>query len=299
MKPEISLVIVNHNGWYWLEKCLRSFTHLSHWRPQAGGSLIETIVVDNGSTDDSVALLQRHFPWVKVIALTSNLGFAGGNNVGIQHTAAPYVMLLNSDTEFKQRTDLRVLLDVFVREAKVGVVTPKLVLDSGELDHACHRGFPTPWNAFTYFSGLARRFPKVKWLSGYEMSWADLTKRHDIDACSGAAMIIARPALFEVGLLDESYFMYGEDLDWCYRFQQHGWRVIYEPAVTINHHKHKSGLAHAGSVETRLRTTEAFFEAMKQFIRKFYHRRYPLIVRVAIFAIIDTMKKRKIRKERK
>lgn len=293
MKPQISIIIVNYNGWYWLEKCLESFDHLLHREE------IETIVVDNGSTDDSVGKIQKHFSAVKLIALKENLGFAGGNNVGIQVANAPYIMLFNSDTEFFPETNLRVLLDVFNQEGRVAVVTPKLVLDSGEIDHACHRGFPTPWNAFTYFSGLARWLPGMKLFTGYEMGWKNLSERHEIEACSGAAMVVKREAIDDVGLLDESYFMYGEDIDWCYRFKQKAWKVIYEPAVTVLHHKHKSGLGKVGSWETKLRTTEAFFDAMKQFIRKFYSEKYPLPIRLVIFSIIDTMKHRRVEKERK
>lgn len=292
MKPVISIIIVNYNGWYWLDKCLDSFKNVV--KPE-----LETIVVDNGSTDESVEEIKKHYPWVKLIESTTNLGFAGGNNVGIAKASAPYIMLLNSDTEFMPDTDLRHLLEVFNRQGRVGMVTPKLVLDSGEIDHACHRGFPTPWNAFTYFSGLSRRFPKVKWFGGYELSWHSLDKLHEIDACSGAAMIVSRKAIAEVGLLDESYFMYGEDIDWCFRFKQKGWKIFYEPMITIVHHKHKSGLGKQGAWETKLRTTEAFFEAMKQFIRKFYSDKYPPLVRLVIFSIIDTMKRRKIYRERK
>ncbi len=299
MKPEITIVLVNYNGWYWLEKCLGSFSSVQHWSPDPEKSWIKTIVVDNGSNDDSVRKIKHNFPWVKVLALPKNLGFSGGNNVGIQAVDTSYVMLLNTDTEFFPGTDLWELIEVFNREGRVGIVSPKVVLDSGELDHACHRGFPTPWNALTYFSGLSRRFPKAKWLTGYEMSWADLKTRHEIDCCTGAAMLVKKGAIDEVGLLDESYFMYGEDIDWCYRFREKGWKIIYDPAVIVRHHKHKSGLGKEGEWETKLRTTEAFFEAMKQFIRKFYSQRYPVFIRLAIFAVIDTMKKRKIYRERK
>lgn len=299
MKPEFSLVLVNYNGWYWLEKCLDSFHHLRHWSADKDESIVETIVVDNGSTDGSAAAIKRRFSWVKLVALPQNLGFSAGNNVGIQKAAAPLIMLLNTDTQFLPDTNLRDLAESFLREGRVGMVTPKLVLDSGEIDHACHRGFPTPWNALTYFSGLSRRFPKVKWLSGYEMGWADLNSVHEVDCCSGAAMLVKREALEEVGLLDESYFMYGEDIDWCYRFKQKGWKIFYNPIVVIIHHKHKSGLGKEGSWETKLRTTEAFFEAMKQFFRKFHGQKYPVFIRLVIFAIIDTMKRRKIYRERK
>src|SRR5690606_37017252 len=116
-------------------------------------------------------------------------------------------LLLNTDTEFPPKTDLLSLLDNFTN-AKVGIVTPKIILPSGKLDHACHRGFPTPWNAAMYYSGIGKIFPKWKLVAGYRQSWKDLSSRHEVEACSGAAMILRSEALTQVGLLDESFFMY-------------------------------------------------------------------------------------------
>lgn len=298
MKPEISIIIVNYNGYFWLEKCLESFQNLREWNRDSKKTAVEVIVVDNGSTDDSAQKTEKNFSWVNLIRTNKNLGFAGGNNVGIQKASAPLIMLLNSDTEFFPQTSLQELLENFAQK-DIAVVTPKIVLADGSLDHASHRGFPTPWNALAYFSGVAKYFPSSRLFAGYEMGWEDLSTRHEIDACSGAAMIVRKSAIDEVGLLDESFFMYGEDIDWCFRFKQKGWKVIYDPVMTVLHHKHKSGLGKKGAWETKLRTTEAFYDSMKQFIRKSYGQRYPVFARLVIFAIIDIMKRRKINRERK
>lgn len=293
---KLAIIIINYNGWMWAEKCLRSFQHVHDWK-STGHPEIDVVVVDNGSHDDSLEKIRANFPWVKIEALPQNVGFSAGNNIGIQRSRSEFVMLLNSDTEFLPGTDLLMLLRHF-SQSDIGIVTPKVVLDSGELDHACHRGFPTPWNAFCYFSGLGKIFPWFPPLAGYRQSWKSLSTVHTVDACSGAAMIVPRELLSEIGLLDESYFMYGEDIDWCYRFFLHGKKCLYDPNVTILHHKHKSGLAH-GSWETKMRTTTAFFDTMKQFYKKFYAQKYSSLVSLVILTTIDTMKRRKINRERK
>lgn len=295
---KIAIIVVNYNGRAWLEKCFSSFENLTGWEAKKGHPDIDTVLVDNGSSDDSLEVVTQKFPWVQIIPLEKNVGFSAGNNVGIQRTKNPYVMLLNSDTEFLPGTDLLSLLQHFENK-DIGIVTPKVVLDSGELDHACHRGFPTPWNAFCYFSGLGKLFPKVPIFAGYRQSWKDLSTMHTVEACTGAAMIVPRVLTEKIGLLDESYFMYGEDIDWCYRFAQAGKLCFYDPSVTVLHHKHKSGLASKSAWETKERSTAAFFDTMKQFYKKFYAARYPRLVGLVLFFVIDTMKQRKIDRERK
>lgn len=294
----LSIILVNYKGWAWLEKCLQSFSHLQGFDPKSGHEEIEVILIDNGSGDDTLERVNKHFPWVKCRGLEENLGFAGGNNVGIQMSHGENIMLLNTDTEFFPQTNLLLLLEN-MRDAKIAVITPKVVLDSGELDHASHRGFPTPWNAFSYFSGLAKIFPFIPFFSGYLQSWKDLDTPHEVEACSGAAMIVRKEAIDEVGMLDESFFMYAEDIDWCYRFAQAGWKTWYDPRVKVLHHKHKSGLKSTGNWEVKERTTRAFYDTMKQFFRKHYKDQYSSLVMLVIFWAIDTMKERKIGQERK
>lgn len=297
VQPRLSIVLVSYNSWDWLEPCLKSFRHLEDWK--AGDNTIEVILVDNGSQDNSVQKVNEHFSWVKCISLTENLGFSGGNNIGIQHAHAPFVMLLNTDTEWLPHTNIFSLLENFSKNEKIGVVTPKVILPTGELDHASHRGFPSPWNSFAYFTGLAKMFPQLPVFSGYTQSWKNIDSPHEIESCSGAAMIVRASLLPKVGLLDESFFMYAEDIDWCFRFAQAGYVVWYDPSVTVVHHKHKSGLAHTGSWETKERTINAFYDTMKQFFRKHYQDKYPQLVAWGVFAMIELLKKRKLGRERK
>lgn len=290
--PQLSVIIVNYNGWNWVEKCLHSFENL----PPSQREQMQIIVVENGSTDDSLSQLQK-IGGIQLIVSEENRGFSAGNNLGIQQATAPYIMLLNSDTEFLPNTDLFQLLENF-SDPKVGIVTPRINLADGTLDHACHRGFPTPWNAAWYFSGVAKLFPKWKFIAGYRQSWKDLTTKHEVDACSGAAMIVRASTLPEIGLLDEEFFMYAEDIDWCYRFAQQGYKTLYDPSVVILHHKHKSGLKNS-SWETKERTTSAFFDTMKQFMDKHYQEKYPKFVLRLSSVMIDILKYWKLTSERK
>ncbi len=299
MQKKLSIILVSYNSWHWVEKCLRSFTNVAEWSADEKKTPIEVILVDNHSRDGVLANVKQQFPWVKTFSLPENRGFSAGNNVGIQQATAPYVMLLNTDTEFPENTQLFPLLDVFDEQEDVAVVTPKVVLSTGELDPSSHRGFPTPWNAMMYYSGVAKRFPQARWAAGYHRTWEDLDVAHEIEACSGAAMIVRKAAIDEVGLLDESYFMYAEDLDWCYRFHTQKWRIWFDPSVVIIHHKHKSGLGKAVSWETKEKTIRAFYDTMKQFWRKFYTDRYPALVMIFVFAMIELLKLRKLEQERK
>lgn len=295
---QLSIILVNYNSNDWLEKCLSSFKNLRNFFPNPEKSLYETIIVDNGSTK-STTDLQQHFPWVKWVRLEKNLGFSGGNNVGIQHATGKYIMLLNTDTEIPQNADLLKLLENFEHDPQIGVVSPRVNFPSGELDHASHRGFPTPWNSLMYYSGIAKVLPWFPIVAGYRLSWKNMQQAHEIDACTGAAMIVRRAAMDQVGLLDESFFMYAEDIDWCYRFQQAGWKIWFDPSQIIIHHKHKSGLGQSQSWETKVRTTNAFFDTMKQFWRKHYQTRYPRFLMSLGFVMIDLMKYWKLQKERK
>ncbi len=295
-KPKLSIILLNFNGWNWVEQCLHSFHHLDEWK-ENGPQDIEVILIDNASQHDQTAQFVTRYPWLRVKRLSHNGGFSAGNNVGIQMAKSPFVMLLNTDTEFLPQTSLLSLLENFTDD-RVAVVTPKIVLSNGQLDHACHRGFPTPWNAASYYGGLARLFPRWKLTAGYLQSWKDIQSKHEVDACSGAAMIVRVAAIDQVGMLDEDFFMYAEDIDWCYRFAQAGWKTLYDPKVTIRHHKYKSG---QGQVDWQIKakTITAFFDTMKQFMNKHYHSKYPRVVLFVSFVMIEVLKKWKLHNERK
>lgn len=292
---QLTIVLVNYNSGEWLERCLRSFQNLVGWSPRAAWLQVE--MADNASTDGSVEMVEAAYSWVKIQRLPSNRGFAAGNNAILKNATTPFVMLLNTDTEFLPGTDLLQYLKINFTDPKVGIVSPRVELANGQIDKASHRGFPTPWSAAMYFSGVSKLFPTQRWASGYNLGWLDTTTAHEIQACTGAAMIVRTTAMKEVGLLDEAFFMYAEDIDWCYRFVQAGWKVWYDPSIRVIHHKYKSGKGSTASVETKLRTTAAFYDTMKQYFRK-HNSNAPALVLLLVFAMIDLLKYNKLAQER-
>lgn len=256
---KLTIIILNYNTKDLTLRAIQSCLALSYRD-------IDIIVVDNASTDDSLQAINNiasKDSRVQVMVSETNSGFAAGNNIALRTCETPYVMLLNSDAYFPQGSDIETALDFMDQYKDVGVLSPHVLLSSGKIDPASHRGFPTPWNALCYFAGLesTRILPKL--FGGYHQTWKDLLHIHDIDACTGAAMIMRREAIEEVGLLDEQFFMYGEDLDWCFRFRENEWRILFFPAVQVIHDKHSSGLK-----KKHGKSKEAFYEAMRLFYKK-------------------------------
>jgi GT2 family glycosyltransferase len=256
---KLSIIILNYNTKDLTVRAIKSCMDLAY-------ADLDIVVVDNASTDDSLQAF-RHLvsldPRVRVIENETNSGFAAGNNTALRRCETEYVMLLNSDAYFPSGSDVETAIDFMDQYQDVGILSPHVVLASGKIDPASHRGFPTPWNALCYFGGLESTGLLPKLFGGYHQTWKDLHHIHDIDACTGAAMILRRSAIEEVGLLDEQFFMYGEDLDWCFRFRENEWRILFFPALEIIHEKHSSGLK-----KKHGKSKEAFYEAMKLFYKK-------------------------------
>ncbi len=272
---DLSIIILNYNGKAWLEKLLPSLQ--TYWLKQTRFET-EVVVVDNASTDDSVAYVEQQ-SGVRLICSDRNGGFAFGNNLALQNNPSRYVMLLNSDTEFlPQGSNLDLLIVFMDAEPTAGVITPSLRLDSGLQDPACHRGEPTPWAAFTYFLGLEQLFPRSRRFGQYHQTYESMKVLHDIDACSGAAMLVRNEALAKIGLLDERFFMYAEDIDWCRRFREAGYRVVYHPGVTLIHHKYQSGLGNRDE-NIKNETRKWFYETMLQYYDKYYRNDCPRFYR--------------------
>jgi GT2 family glycosyltransferase len=255
----LSVIILNYNTKELTQRSIQSVLDLAY-------KDIEVTVVDNASTDGSVEAFEklgRKEHRLDVIPLRENNGFAAGNNVALRKIESDYVMLLNSDAYFPADADVETALDFLDTYKDIGVLTPLVKLSNGKLDPASHRGFPDPWNALCYFAGLEKTGFLKRLFGGYHQTWKDLSIIHDVDACTGAAMIVRTEAMQEVGLLDEQFFMYGEDLDWCYRFKESEWRIIFFPALHVIHDKHSSGLKKGHS-----KTKDAFYDAMKLFYQK-------------------------------
>lgn len=265
---DLSIVILNYNGSQWLKKLMPSLK--SCWLDKTIYQL-EVVVVDNASTDDSLDYLSS-LDYIRILRSDRNRGFAGGNNLALSSLQSRYVLLLNSDTELmKDHSDADNLIRYMDSDPQAAVVTPCLVLDSGNIDPACHRGEPTPWASLSYLLGLERLFPKSKCFAQYHQGWKNHNEIHTIDSCSGAAMLVRTSSILTTGLLDERFFMYAEDLDWCRRFRENNFRVVFYPGVRILHHKYKSGFEGSNPAVKR-----CFYETMLQYFDKHYRTRYPL-----------------------
>lgn len=286
MTTHLTIVILTYNSQFWLKKTLET---LKKWYLQRTTFGIDVVVVDNKSTDETLKMLKRSFGWVKVIEAEGNDGFAVGNNLALRHITSPYVMLLNSDVEFTAASNLDPLLKYLKSNPEVGVITPKVEFVNGKLDLASHRGEPTLWASFTYFSFLSYFFPKSTTFGQYHQLYKDLSQPHEIDACSGAAMIVRTSAMEKVGLLDERFFMYAEDLDWCKRFREAGYKIMYHPGAQVIHHKYKSGIKSSSKAIAR-KTAGHFYDTMLQYYDKHYSHQYPRWVRW-IVSLVITIKK--------
>ncbi len=213
-------------------------------------------VVDNDSRDGTVKMVRDEFPSVSLIESGENAGFARATNRGIAAGSAPYALALNPDTELREDT-LSTLLELMEEHPEIGIAGPRLEQPDGTFDHASRRSFPTVLGALGHFSGVGRRFERGP-LAQYR---APEVERGQVDAVNGAFMLIRRAALEKVGLFDEGYWMYMEDLDLCFRFKEAGWVTWYEPSVSAVHLKGGS----AGRRSPRL--VLAFHSGMLRFYR--------------------------------
>ena len=192
-KPNITIVILNYNSIDYLKECLRSIEN-----SELNGLIVETIVVDNASTDESVKVLRKDYKDARLIASKKNNGFAAGNNLAVNKIESKYVLFLNPDTVLEKDV-LYKIFNYMEKHENVGAATCKLELFDGRLDYSSHRGFPTPLNAFFYFSGIIRLFPKNKFFSGYTQGWKlDDLEPHEVNAITGAFFFVRR----EVGRKD-------------------------------------------------------------------------------------------------
>lgn len=285
---DLSVIVVSYNTKALLDDCLASL--LGADQP-AGG--MEIIVVDNASSDGSVALVRERYPSVQLIANTDNLGYAAANNAGTAVATGDYVLFLNSDTRVAPDA-LTVPLAYMQSEPDVGALTVRLVYPNGERDPDNHRGFPTPWNAFCHFSGLSRLLSPDPRFDGYFLSYEDFSKVHDVPVIAGSYMMMPRALDRHLGGWDETYFFYGEDIDYCYRIHEAGYRIIYFPLVEVLHYKGaSSGLRKESAAiarppkATRVRVAEESVSAMQIFYRKFYADKYPRIVTTLVLGGIS------------
>jgi GT2 family glycosyltransferase len=259
----IDVVIVSYRCEALLRDCLASLREHPPTRPMG------IHVVDNDSGDGTAEMVERDFPEVRLTRAGANIGFSAANNLAIRASQSPYVLVLNPDTRITAGA-LDTLLGLMDERAEIGISGPKLVLESGELDHAAKRSFPTPLGALAHFAGVE---------SQYRAPELDPDQAGPVDAVNGAFMLIRRAALDEVGLFDEGYWMYMEDLDLCFRFAQAGWTTWYEPAATVVHVKAGT----SGPIRSP-RLNRAFHYGMYRFYRRHYAPLRSPLVNGAVYA---------------
>lgn len=250
--PRVSIVIVNWKTPELVAGCLDSI------RADRGFEGFETWVVDNNSGDGSLGVLAR-YPWARVIANAENVGFARACNQVIPRCTGAYVLLLNPDTVVADHA-ISKLADHLDANPECGAAGPKVLNPDGSLQLACRRSFPTPLGSLYRLTYLSWLFPRSRQLAEYNLTYADPDRQLDVDALSGSAMMVRRAAIERVGLLDEDIFMYGEDIDWCWRIKQAGWRVTYVPeAVVYHYHGASSRLRPAGAAINLHKGMEVFY----------------------------------------
>ena len=270
---DLSVVIVNYNVVNFLEQCLNSVLAASQ------NLRIEIFVVDNNSVDGSVALVREKFPTVKVIANTENAGFSKANNQAILQSNSRYVLLLNPDTVVEQDTFDKCIayMDAHPNTGGMGV---RMLDGKGRFLPESKRGLPTPAVSFYKIFGLSKLFPKSKKFGTYHLGFLDEHELHEIDVLSGAFMLMRAETLDKVGLLDEAFFMYGEDIDLSYRIQQGGYSNVYFPETKIIHYKGES------TKKGSLNYVFVFYNAMVIFAKKHFSARYARIFSLAIHMAI-------------
>jgi GT2 family glycosyltransferase len=270
--PLVSVVIVSHNCRGPLLACLRSLGEERELTP------LDVILVDNDSGDDTGYAVASEFPWVRLIVNRRNVGFARAINQGLRFAEGQYLLLLNPDTVVPAGTLGRAVGEL-ERRPRVGMLGCKLVRPDGSFDHACKRGFPTVLSALFYFGGLARRFPDSPRFAQYTAAHLGIDETGTVDAINGAFMLVRRSAVDDVGALDERYWLWAEDLDWCHRFWEKGWKILYWPEVEVVHLKSASVGEHRS-----LRLNFAFHRSIWLFYAKHHapHRSPVLSALVAL-----------------
>ncbi len=281
---DISIVIVSYN----VKEFLRGAILSVQRSLEAGGLTGEILVVDNDSADGSAAMVQVEFPNVRIHALKENLGFGRANNLAMREATGDYLLLLNPDTIVGEDT-LRTMFDFMREHPEAGLAGCKLLNGDGSFQISCRRGFPSPWASFSKLFGLSRLFPKSPLFAQYNLTHLPVDQTYEIDALSGAFMLLSRQAYKATNGFDEDYFMYGEDLDLCFRTKKAGFKVFYVPTTATIHFQGES------TKRSAINEINVFYEAMHIFVKKSYRssRIFSALLRLGIFlrTVIALLKK--------
>lgn len=296
---DLSIIIVAYKSYGTIIECLDSIYKTCKQHS------FEVLISDNSpdkKTEKLVEQEKKKYPNLTYIYNNANLGFAAANNVAIKKAKGEYFLFFNPDLKVYEKT-LDGMLEFMKSHPDAGAATCDVVLITGEHDDSSHRGFPTPWRSFAYFSGLAKAFPRSKLFAGYNMTYADFSKTHTIEALAGSFMLVPREIGERLNWWDDDYFFYGEDLDFCYRIVEHGFKIYFVPEFKALHYKGvSSGIKDvskeitSANRETKMRVTNWRFNAMKIFYDKHYRKQYPRWFRTLVFAGINLRKGMALRK---
>jgi len=298
---DLSIIILSYNTKDITLDAIKSIE--KNYPEEVTSGKFEIIVTDNASPDGSLEAFREYKKHTKITSFHpvdngGNIGFAAGNNKGIPYAKGDYVLFLNPDTIVSPKT-LTYMVDFMKSHPDAGAASCKLINKDGALDFNCHRGFPTPWNAFCFFSGLQRLFPKSKLFAGYTQGWKGYDTTHEVDALEGAFMLMPREVGEKVGWWDEDYFFYGEDLQFCYDIKKLGYKIYYIGEVSIMHIggassgiKPKSQTVTTANLEGKKRVQAWRFDAMRLFFKKNYNKKYPAFFQFFVNWGITVMQKR-------
>lgn len=287
MSKKVSVIICAYNEKKFVKECLDNLK--DSYRN------LEVIVKNNGSTDGTTELIKKEYPWVKYID-GQNDGLSKGYNIGVNHASGDYYMFLGMDAR-PEKGSIDYLVKYMEDNPKVGLATLKLVLKDGNIDIDCHRAFPTPLNSIMKFSGLGKLFPKSKFFNGFFLPHLDFETEHEIDHCISHFMFVRKEAYESVGGFDEDYFLWGEDIDFCYRLKIHeGWKIMYLPGKTCLHWKGgaigiRNTTRHLEQkpLKHRLKMQKMSTQAMTMFMKKHYMDKYPRPLLYLMFFAADMM----------
>ena len=274
MVNDLDIVITTFNVKDLLLDCLKSV-----FDTKGKGDDWNVIVIDNASTDGTARAVKEKYPDVKIIANNENLGFAKGNNLAKKIAHAQNVLFLNPDTKITDKV-IQKTLKILEEKKEIAAVGCRVMLPNGKIDYSCHRGLPTIWNTFSYWSGLSKLFPKSKTFAGYTATYLDYGKSSVIDCVSGTYLLIRRTVLDEINWWDEDYFWNGEDIELCYQIKKHGMKIWYDASSEIVHFKgSSSGLWKTAAVkvprETSLKAARSAARVMNIFVRKHWRELGP------------------------
>lgn len=283
---KLAVVTVTYNNLRQIDRYISSLTAALE------GIEHEIWVIDNKSLDGTASYLKSN-PHIKSILNRVNKGFGRANNQALKKISSKYVLILNPDTISPKNT-VKKLIHYMDTHNDVGLVTCRVEKEDGTLDRACRRGFPTPWRSICRMLYLDRLFPKSRLFGGYNLTYLPEDKLSDIDSAVGAFMLIRKEVLDQVGIFDEKFFMYGEDIDLCYRIKNAGWKIIYNPSVKVIHYKGVSSgiLSHSAKISQgdrrhRAKMIRHFHQAMHIFYYKHYRGKYPRILNRLVMAGIN------------